>query len=233
MRSSRSLGAARSLAALAGMFLWPLAAWAQPDPSTSTGSSSSATTETMLITFGQNLPALWNLAEGLIGLIGIVLLINGLLVMKEIGERRGEHTVKGVVISLFAGTMLVYLSSTISTLNMTLFATSSITAYSSDTSGLLDSTGVAGMQVVVGMVNLIGLIAVSRGLYNLHRIGNGKASHDITMFRIWAFVIGGILCLNVVAFANILEYSVGIQNVFQSGGGTGSSNVAAPGATGG
>lgn len=171
------------------------------------------TAMTMLLKFGESIPGLWNLTQGLSFAVAMFLFALSLFKLKRIGERKSDEGTMSVVMTLLAATGMFYLSTSLDTFLVSTFGTNSIMTYSS--SNILDAEGIKAARVVIGFVNLIGLIAFARGWYALKLLSSGGGHREDTAKRAIVLLVGGTFCLNIVALSEILQNTLGISNLLK------------------
>lgn len=169
------------------------------------------TAMTMLLTFGESIPGLWNFVQAMCFVVAMFLFGFSMFKLKRIGERKSDDGAMSVVMTLLAATGLFYLSSSLDTFLVSTFGTSTIMTYT--TSTILDADGIKAARVVIGFVNLIGLIAFARGWYALKMLGSGGGHKEDTAKRAIVLLVGGTFCLNIVALSEVLQKSLGISNI--------------------
>jgi len=166
---------------------------------------------TMLLTFGQSIPGLWNFVQAMCFVVSMFLFGFSMFKLKRIGERKSDEGAMSVAMTLLAATGMFYLSSSIDTFMVSTFGTSTIMTYT--TSSILDADGIKAARVVIGFVNLIGLIAFARGWYALKLLGSGGGHKEDTAKRAIVLLVGGTFCLNIVALSEVLQRTLGISNI--------------------
>lgn len=169
------------------------------------------TAMTMLLTFGQSIPGLWNFVQAMCFVVSMSLFGFSLLKLKRIGERKSDTGVMSVVMTLLAATGMFYLSSSLDSFLISTFGNNTIMTYTS--SNILDANGIQAARVVIGFVNLIGLIAFGRGWYALKQLGSGGGNKEDTAKRAIVLLVGGTFCLNIVALSQVLQNTLGISNI--------------------
>lgn len=169
------------------------------------------TAMTMLLTFGESIPGLWNFVQAMCFVVAMFLFGFSMFKLKRIGERKSNEGAMSVVMTLLAATGLFYLSSSLDTFLVSTFGTSTVMTYT--TSTILDAEGIKAARVVIGFVNLIGLIAFARGWYALKMLGSGGGHKEDTAKRAIVLLVGGTFCLNIVGLSEVLQKSLGISNI--------------------
>lgn len=188
------------LAALALILLLPLGAFAAV-PSL----------DQMLSNLNSQFPSLYRLVTAFAYIAGFFIVFRGLYQMKHMGEGRAmgqQNDMKGPILSLLIGAALIYTPSFFSTSLITIFGTSSITSY--PTGSHIDPSFNEMGQTLVTIVQFVGGIALVRGILIFHRLGHGQAQQG-TFGKGVTHVIGGILLINIVGFADVIGSTLGIS----------------------
>lgn len=163
---------------------------------------------TMLVNFAQTVPTLMMMVTSITYVMGMFLIFKGIMGLKQYGEQRTQmsssHSLKEPLILMIIGTALLYLPSSVATGFNTFWTDGSPLAYippSTDQYSVI-------YQDAYMVIELIGTIAFIRGLLTLSHLG-GQAQHD-TVSKGLAFVISGILCINLYSFLQVLGATLGI-----------------------
>lgn len=163
---------------------------------------------TMLVNFSQVLPNLMRLVTALAYVLGFYLMVKGVMDLKQFGEARSmmsqEHSIMKPLVTLGVGTMLVYLPSSVEMGLSTFWMDVNPYGYLPDTedSNWADLTDAAFM-----VVQLVGVVAFIRGLLMLTRVvGQGQDTFGKAM----AYVVSGILCINMYQFLQAVFETLGI-----------------------
>lgn len=157
----------------------------------------------------QSTVALQQLVVALSYAMGIGLMLKAGTELKKIGEasRMGtHHGLRGPLIMIVVGIACLFFPNTLTVGLTTFFGNSSILAYPTTDSALTDQA----MKVLIAIVQLVGIIAVLRGLLLFHKSATGQAEQK-TIGRAFTHVIGGILCINIVATTEVVYSTLGIM----------------------
>jgi hypothetical protein len=134
---------------------------------------------------------------------GFLILLSGIHALK-CGERGagGKHSFYGIALTFCAGILLLNFPEWMNTLARTLFNSGSEQSLSYSAPS---HPGSSYVTFAVKFVRLIGAIGIIRGCVLLR----DSASQSPQFFRAVTHFIGGILCVNVVQFINILASTAG------------------------
>jgi len=151
----------------------------------------------MLVNLSAVAPSLLRLITAIAWVLGIVLMIKGIVGMKELGDQKTarhdqQHSPKGALVKLAIGAMLIYLPTTIRVGMNTLWDEPNPYAYVKDTG---DWSSLLGSAFVI--IEVVGVIAVIRGLILLTQMGQ---SHQGSFGKGMSHIVGGILCINMYGF---------------------------------
>lgn len=167
--------------------------------------------DTMLENINAQLPYLYSLISGGCYLFGIAVFIRGISKLKEVADnsasRAQRSSLTEPLANMILGVALIYLPSTMDTMLITVYGTSSITPYSGY--GPAGSSFNEMAQVIINIVQFVGFIAFVRGLILFYRLGMGQAQQG-TFNKGFTHLIGGIIAMNVVEFINIIGTTLGI-----------------------
>jgi|GEM_PF-1211862 len=157
----------------------------------------------------QTLPHLNRLVSITAYLLGFFMVFKALMELRKYGEARtmmsNNADLKGPVMMLIAGTGCLFFPSMIDTGLQTLFGTDSILVYYTQKGDLFAQA----RNVLIGIVWLVGAIAFLRGLMLFYKTGTNQAEQKAGP-RAVSHLIGGILCLNIVATKNVIYSTLGI-----------------------
>ncbi|MHB1947078.1 MAG: hypothetical protein ACYCQI_03050 [Gammaproteobacteria bacterium] len=167
-----------------------------------------ANIETMIKNLGTAVPNLMQLVTALAYIIGMFMIAKGIIGLKEYGESRtsrssDEHSLKGAALLIFVGTALLYLPSSVSVGISTFWSHATPFAYETTSS----DSWAALIRNVFLIVQLVGTIAFIRGLIILSHAG---ASHQGNFGKGMAHIIGGIFCINLYEFLQVIFNTLGI-----------------------
>jgi intracellular multiplication protein IcmC len=140
--------------------------------------------------------------------MGFFFIFYGILKLKEFGEARtqmsSERHLKGPLIYIIVGSLLLYFPTTIQIGLSTFWSQPSPYGYMQETDQWADF-----MKDVFLVVQLFGTIAFIRGLVILsHLSGHGQPG---TFGKGVTHIIGGLFCINIYQFVQVILITLGIQ----------------------
>lgn len=166
------------------------------------------TAESMVANIANQVPAVMKFTTALAYVLGFYFVFFGLLKLKQYGEARtqmsSDHSIKGPLIYLGIGAALIYLPTTVE-VGLTTFWTNP------NPYGYVTQTDQWGQlyKTVFLIIEVLGVIAFIRGLVILSGLG-GQAQQG-TLGRGLTHVIGGIFCINLYQFVQVVMSTLGIQ----------------------
>ncbi|MDR3492499.1 MAG: hypothetical protein P4M12_10770 [Gammaproteobacteria bacterium] len=167
---------------------------------------------TMLKNFANDVPQLMKLITAFAYVFGMYLIVKGVAGLKAAGEARTQmsthHDLKGPVILIGVGTLLLYLPTSVQ-VGLTTFWTAP-NPYGYETPG--DDQWNSLVQTTYLVVQLIGTIAFIRGLITLTHLG-GQGSQPGTFSKGLTYIIAGVLCINMSDFLAAVEATLGITGI--------------------
>lgn len=171
--------------------------------------NTSADLSTMLVNLSQEIPSLMRLVTAFAYVAGVCLIFKGLLELKHVGEMRSmmshEHGFMKPLMYLLVGTLLLYLPGSVRTGLSTFWSNPMPYAYVSEaTDSWTDLT-----NAIFMVVQLIGTIAFIRGLLMLTHV-SGHGGQPGTFSKAIAFIISGILCINLYQFIEAVINTLGL-----------------------
>lgn len=208
MMNSRSFVRFKSVAlyAVAGAML--LAAFPVLAADTSVTSVSGLSAQDMLVNISKQVPSLMRLVTAIAYVLGMFFIISGVIKMKHFGESRTmmsqEHSISGPIIMLVVGSMLLYLPSAVQIGLSTFWTDPNPYAYVKESDQWADF-----LAVCFSIVQLVGTIAFIRGLVILSHMSKG--GQQGTVSRGITHIIGGILCINIYQFVQVIAATLGLQ----------------------
>ena len=190
--------------------LFVMPAYAQPAPQ-QTGLMSSISLPsplTMLANIQSQLPNLMRLVTAIAYVMGFFLVILGIVNLKHAGEMRTqmsqEHTMTKPILYIVIGAMLIYLPSAVQIGLSTFWAEPNPYGYVTQSDQWQQA-----INICYAIVQFIGVIAFIRGLLLLTHVGHG--GHQDAFSRGVTHIIGGILCINMYQFIQVLLATLGVQ----------------------
>lgn len=176
------------------------------------GSDTPVNAESMLMNFAQNIPSLMALLTGVAYVIGMYFIITGVLKLKHFGEQRSmysqEHSMKGPIVFLTIGALLLYLPTSVQ-IGMSTFWTDpnpyGYLAQQDEWASLINDCFL--------IIQFIGALSFVRGLVVLSAIG-GHGGQQGTVSKGLMQVIGGIFCINIYQFVQMVLATLGVPFSF-------------------
>lgn len=163
----------------------------------------------MINRIATQIPQLMRLVTAFSYVMGMYLIFMGIMKLKQYGESRTmmsqSHELKGPVIFIAVGAMLLYFPTSVQVGLSTFFAEPSPYGYLEGTdewSGFINNAFM--------VIQLFGVIAFVRGLLLLSRLGGHGGQQD-TFGRAMTHIIGGIFCINIYQFIKVILFTLGID----------------------
>lgn len=184
-------------------FLLVLPAYSQ------TLNTSGLTAQSMLTRIGDIVPNFTYLVTAIAYVLGMVFVISGVMKLKHLGESRTmmsrEHSPVPPLILIGIGAALLYLPTTVRVGMNTFWATPSPYSYNENTDEWSQY-----LNICFSVVQLLGVIAFIRGLVILSRLGD-HGGQPGTFTKGLTHIIGGIFCINIYQFIQMINLTLGIQ----------------------
>lgn len=163
----------------------------------------------MLENIEQQIPALTALLTGFCYVGGFFMILSALFQLRKYGEMRtmmaGSAELKGPIIHIIIGACIVQLPVVLQIMTETTFGTKNPLAYEASGDTSWDELA----STIIIIVQFVGAIAMARGLFLLNKLGGGQAQPG-TFSKAIIHIIGGTLCFNAYATAQILFTTLGI-----------------------
>lgn len=176
-----------------------------------TGSTTNVSAQTMLYNISQQVPNLMRLATAIAYVLGMFMMVRGIMILKHAGEMRmqmsHEHSIIKPIIYLIVGAMLTYLPTAVQVGLSTFWNDPNPYGYLNDQSEWFEF-----INVVFVIVQLVGVIAFIRGLNILSHLG-GHGGHQGTFAKGITHIIGGVLCINIYQFVQVIMVTLGLQPI--------------------
>jgi len=164
---------------------------------------------TMLANIQQQIPNLMRLVTAVAYVMGFVLVALGIVQLKHAGEMRTqmsyEHNLTKPIMFIIIGGLLIYLPSAVQVGLSTFWAQPNPYGYLASMSGQWQQA----INICYAIVQFIGVIAFIRGLLLLTHVGHG--GHQDALARGVTHIIGGILCINMYEFVQVILATIGVQ----------------------
>lgn len=169
----------------------------------------SVSAETMLKNIAKQLPFLMRMVTAIAYVLGLVFIIKGVMKLKEFGESRtmmsAEHGLKGPLVYLIVGALLLYLPSAVQVGLSTFWSEPNPYGYLQEQDQWAEF-----INIVYVVVQFIGVIAFIRGLVILSHLG-AQGGQPGTLGKGLTHIIGGIFCINIYQFVQVILNTLGIQ----------------------
>lgn len=202
---NQSIFSLSRLALLLTIMLYALPAFSQDR----TAEVTVVTAQTMLERFADQIPNLMRMTTAIAYVLGMYFIFHAVLLLKKFGEQRtmmssGEHSIKGPLIYLTIGALLLYLPTSVQVGMSTFWTVPNPYGYEQHT----DDWGQF-LRVCFLIIQFIGTIAFIKGLVILsHLAGHGQQG---TLSKGLTHIIGGILCINIYQTIKVITFTLGIN----------------------
>lgn len=164
----------------------------------------------MLETFSTNVPMLMRLVTAFAYVMGMYFIFAGILKLKHFGEARTmmshEHSLKGPIVFLIVGTALLYLPSAVEVGMTTFWSVPCPYCYLEE-----HDQWTSFLSNVFIVMQLFGVIAFIRGLVILSHMGGQGGHQQGTFGRAMTHIIGGIFCINIYQFVQVILITFGFM----------------------
>ena len=164
----------------------------------------------MLTSLASQIPNLMRLVTAIAYVLGMVFIFIGVLKMKHLGESRTmtsrEHSIMGPIIYLVVGALLLYLPTGVQMGTSTFWGSPNPIGYLTGTDQWTQF-----INDCFSVVQLFGTIAFIRGLVILSHLGSGGGGGQKGLSAGLTHIIGGILCINIYQFVQVIMVTFGIQ----------------------
>ncbi|MDR3477265.1 MAG: hypothetical protein P4M14_04465 [Gammaproteobacteria bacterium] len=165
---------------------------------------------TMLENFSLSVPELMRLVTATGYVLGMFLIFRGITELKQFGESRTmmsrEHSLKIPLVSIFTGTLLLYLPSSVEMSLATFWTEPTPYAYIVDSKDSWSSIYTSAYMVI----GLIGTVAFIRGILLLNHTG-GHGGQPGTFMKSLMHIIAGTFCINLNQFIQTISATLGID----------------------
>lgn len=187
------------------LLLLALPAFAQ---ATGTGSPSA---QDIIVNISKQIPFLMQMVTAIAYVLGMYFIFAGVIRLKHMGESRTmmsqEHSVKGPLIMLSVGALLLYLPTAVQVGMSTFWTTPNPYGYLEQQDQW--SEFINDCYIIV---QFIGTIAFIRGLVILSHMGGHGGSQPGTFAKGITHIIGGIFCINIYQFVQLIMLTLGLQS---------------------
>ena len=180
-----------------------------PPPPPVVSSNATPSAQDMLVNISTQLPNLMRMVTAFAFVMGMYFVFIGLLKLKQYGESRTmmsqERELKGPVIFLAVGALLIYLPSTVRVGLSSFWVNPNPYAYLQQQNQWAEL-----ITVCLLIIQFIGTIAFIRGLVLLTHLG-GHSGQPGTFNKAMSHIVGGIFCINIYQFVQVIMVTLGIQ----------------------
>lgn len=171
--------------------------------------------DTLITNLSNTIPSLMRLVTAAAYVMGISLSIKGLFELKKLGEQRSmmsssEGGLKGPLIYLTIGSLLLFLPSALETGLSTFWAESTPYAYET----MADDSWHNMIKSVFLIVQLVGTISFIKGLIIFTHM-SGQSSQPGTFGKAITHIVAGILCINMYNFVQAVTNTLGLTFSWQ------------------
>lgn len=178
-------------------------------PSVFADSVTSVSAATMVQNIANAVPLLLQMVTAIAFVLGMVLSVKGVTLFKHLGEGRGmysrDHELKTPLIYLAVGAALLYLPTSIDVGLSTFWSSSCPYCYIQ-----WQDQWNQFYNACFIIIQFIGVIAFIRGLLILTQSGEGHSQGAFK--RALTHLIGGIFCINIVPFIQVILITLGITS---------------------
>lgn len=169
---------------------------------------SGVTFQTIIQRISETIPNLMRLVTAVAYVMGMFFVILGIIKLKHAGEMRTmmsyEHHLSIPITYIVIGSLLIYLPSSVQVGLSTFWANPTPYAYVRQTGEWART-----FRVIYMIVQFIGVVAFIRGLVMLSHAGRHGGGQGVG--KGVTHIIGGILCINIYQFIQVIAATLGIQ----------------------
>ncbi len=164
--------------------------------------------ESVLTNIAQQMPNLMRMVTAFAYVMGMYFIFAGVMKLKHFGESRTmmsqEHSLAGPIAYIAVGAMLLYLPTSVNVGMSTFWTNPNPYGYAQQAD---QWTQVINDCFLV--IQFIGTIAFIRGLVLLSHMGGSGQQQSFA--KGITHIIGGILCINIYQFVQVILMTIGIQ----------------------
>jgi uncharacterized membrane protein HdeD (DUF308 family) len=165
---------------------------------------------TMITNFAASIPNLMSLTTAVAYVLGMYFVINGVLLLKKYGEQRtqmsSDNSLKGPLIFIAVGAGLLYLPTSVQQGFTTFWTNPSPYAYQTSDMGPFSDF----INACFLIVQLIGTIYFIKGLAMMTHL---NANSQQGFSRALTHIIGGIFCIDLYDFLNMIFVTLGLGEI--------------------
>lgn len=162
----------------------------------------------MIQNLAKQLPNVMRLVTAIAYVMGMTFIILGVMKLKHAGEMRTmmshEHSIKGPIIFLVVGAMLIYLPTTVQMGLNTFWTQPNPYGYITEKDQWSQF-----VNACYSIIQLIGVIAFIRGLILLSQL-SGQGGHQGALGKGLTHIIGGLFLINIYQFIQVVLVTLGV-----------------------
>jgi intracellular multiplication protein IcmC len=160
-----------------------------------------------------NLGIIAKIVQAVAVVMGVGLIFSGIMKLKHYGEMRtmmnSQGSLANALFIVLAGVMLLTLPTMLNTFLLAIWGTTNPLPYPGG-----DNMGTNGlMRGIVMFVRLIGVISFIRGVVLISHLGKENGGQQGSIGKALTYMIGGIMCVQIVATAQFLSTILGFVGV--------------------
>lgn len=167
----------------------------------------------MIENIAKQIPNVQSLVIAIAYVMGMVFIIMGIIRLKHAGEMRTmmshEHSMKAPLIYIFVGAALIYFPSSLQVGLSTFWTNPNPFDYP-----VGKDQWTQFVHTCLLIIQLFGIIAFIRGLVMLAQLGGHGGGHQGGLGKSLTHIIGGIFCINISQFVEVVMVTLGIQSPF-------------------
>lgn len=171
---------------------------------------STLTATQMIENLAKQLPNVMRLITALAYVLGMFFIYRGVLQLKQFGMSRTmmsmEHHLTGPILMIVVGAFLLYLPTAVQIGMGTFWTDPNPYGYLKN-----QDQWAKFLNNIYLIVQIFGTIAFIRGLILLSRVGGRSGGQPGTFGTALAHIIGGIFCINIYQFVQVVLVTLGIQ----------------------
>lgn len=194
---------------LMGLALVALPAFSQ-QASNISQQASSLSPQTILTNIQNTIPNLMRMITAFAFVIGMYMIFSAILDLKHVGEMRTqmshEHHLAKPMLKMLIGTLLIYLPTSVQVGMSTFWTNPNPYGYVTQ----LQDQWMQFIYVCFVVIQFIGVLSFIRGLLLLSHVGGG--GHQGALGKGLTHVVGGIFCINIYQFLQVIFATLGINS---------------------
>jgi len=171
------------------------------------------TASDMISNLSKQIPSIQALVTAIAYVLGLVFVLRGIMRLKHVGEMRTmmshEHSLKGPIVFICVGAALLYFPTTLNVGLSTFWTAPNPYGYV-----IAKDQWTQFFGTCLSIVQLFGVIAFIRGLVMLAQLAGQGGGHQGGLGKSLTHIIGGIFCINIYQFVQVVMVTLGIQSPF-------------------